>query len=244
MVKAAPYSFATQKYDFDYFSGSQTQVFFKDIWVDDLMRIQFAVIEKVRPVFGANSRYWDAVIGGQVMVEGRFSINFKEKAYIPIILDYARKDASLSGTPVKTDGTGYTFTGKDVPIPVSIERAKRLWDEGGLNAIKQGEDLLMTSLHWTDDWAFENQAEGLEDLLWGSEAADPNQEQFILDRPLVPIPFDIFIVYGDYTAAAENLVNHTAIKLEDCVIVGESQIIEVGGQPILETYDFIARRKK
>lgn len=52
-------------------------------------------------------------------------------------------------------------------------------------------------------------------------------------------PVDIYLTYG--IQHAHNL-NSTTKKLEQVVFVGESQNIELGGQPILEVYNFYARR--
>ena len=234
-------NYLNRRYDADYFSSAQTQMYIGDILIDDCARISYNAVERVRPVYGCNSRYWDTVVGGQVLIEGRFAINFKEKAYIPIILEYVKNKKT---PPVLSGGTGYqNRTGKgNTNKSLNIEQAKKLI---GLGREAEAEDLLFTSLHWTDDKLFENEAESLENRLWKSDGGSGSQNDYhILDRPLVPVPFDIYILYGDYSTQATDMANHTAIKLESCVIVGESQIIEIGGQPIIEVYDFIGRRKK
>jgi hypothetical protein len=52
------------------------------------------------------------------------------------------------------------------------------------------------------------------------------------------LPIDIWISYGDLEY--ENS-NHTSKKLLDVSFLGQSQIIETSGQPIIESYTFIAR---
>ena len=227
-----------KQYDQDFFSGSQAQLFFGDVLIDDAVRIQWNYTKKSRLIFGCNSKHFDSIVVGQRIVEGLFSVNFKERAYVPIILDYIQKNKVA---PVLTTGTGYTNNLSKNNIGLDIERHLQ-YSQGSL----KGEEYLLSKLHWTNDNDFEKQAEALEDRLWKSNTGSGNEALDTLDQldtPLFPIPFDIYILYGDYSKKVGNDVNHTAIKLETCVLIGESQIIEVGGQPIIETYNFIARRK-
>lgn len=239
--------FDSRQYDFDYFASSQTMIFIGDIWLDDAVRIGYNERELVKPYFGAHSRHFDTIVGGPVLVEGSLAINFKEKAYLPIILQEYRNRGSVgsSVSPIAA-GTSLGYqtanqSGKQAPIdlPVNIERALRLQSGGQLAA---AEDTVLNSLHWNDDTQFEKEAERLEDLLWASSSLVADHS--ILDQPLVPIPFSIYLLFGDYSKEATNAVNHTAVKIEDCVLAGKGQTIEISGEPVYQVYNFVARRMK
>ena len=84
--------FNTTTYEFDYFSGSQIGVYLGDILIDDIAGIQYNLSQSKRPVYGYASQYWHVVPSGQIIVEGAFSVPFKEAGYLPIILaEYSHK---------------------------------------------------------------------------------------------------------------------------------------------------------
>jgi hypothetical protein len=51
-------------------------------------------------------------------------------------------------------------------------------------------------------------------------------------------PFDIWLLYGDISNKA---ANNTIRKIIRCDIMGQEQVIDATGEPILERYQFIAR---
>jgi hypothetical protein len=107
------------------------------------------------------------------------------------------------------------------------------------------------------DDRFEEWAEVFEDVIWyGSdpenammrdrlfsgnlpERFELNDEEILSHRRADQYPnLDIWIVYGDMNRPA---ANHTVKKLLDVSFTGQSQVIEVSGEPIYEQYSFIAR---
>jgi hypothetical protein len=107
------------------------------------------------------------------------------------------------------------------------------------------------------DDKFEDWAETFEDSLWyGSDRSNPlvrdklfssniklgehiEQEDVLQHRRADQYPeMDIFITYGDIS---RNPTNHTVKKILDVSFVGQSQQIEISGQPVYEVYNFIAR---
>jgi hypothetical protein len=71
----------------DYFSGADANIYFGDIWVEEINGLNFRLEEKVMPLFGYNSHTFDVVARGARLVEGSFSINFKQAGYLQMILD-------------------------------------------------------------------------------------------------------------------------------------------------------------
>jgi len=107
------------------------------------------------------------------------------------------------------------------------------------------------------DDRFEDWAEVFEDAIWyGSDPANallrdrlfsnnipddtiPDNEMILGHRRADQYPpIDITITYGDTN---NQVANHTVKKLLDVSFVGQSQTIEVSGEPILEVYQYIAR---
>lgn len=74
-------------YNSEYFSGAQVSVYIGDVWVDDITSITFQVEQKRSPLYGYADQYFRDVAKGQVLVQGSFTINFKEAGYLFLILD-------------------------------------------------------------------------------------------------------------------------------------------------------------
>lgn len=92
-----------QTYPYDYFAGTDCKIFFGDIWVDDIVTIQYNVTQSKTPIYGYASQNFDAVARGQVLVEGTLAISFKETGYLNLIqaqLD-AQKRQSQTGIQSK-----------------------------------------------------------------------------------------------------------------------------------------------
>jgi len=107
------------------------------------------------------------------------------------------------------------------------------------------------------DDKFEDYAETFEDAIWyGSDTANALMrdklfsgnlpDRLIIDDETILShrradqypPIDIWIVYGDMNRPS---ANHTVKKLLDVSFTGQSQVIEVSGEPTYETYSFMAR---
>jgi len=107
------------------------------------------------------------------------------------------------------------------------------------------------------DNAFEDWAEVFEDAIWyGSDISNPTvrdklfsknidkktqitNENVLRHRRVDQYPqIDMWIVYGDMS---HHPANHTVKKILDLSFTGQSQSIEISGQPVYEQYNFIAR---
>jgi len=72
-------------YPYDYFSGSDCKIFLGDVWVDDIITIQFTTSQSKMPVYNFASQNFNAMNKGQIIVEGSFAISFKETGYLNTI---------------------------------------------------------------------------------------------------------------------------------------------------------------
>ena len=78
-------------YDLDYFTGSQCAVYIGDVFVDEVTNIAFKVNQSKQPIYGYASQLFNAVAPGRVLVQGQFTVNFKESGYLFIILARLKK---------------------------------------------------------------------------------------------------------------------------------------------------------
>lgn len=72
-------------YPYDYFSGIDAKVFFGDVWVDDIVTIQYTVNQNKIPIYGYASQLYDAVARGTVIVQGTLTVAFKEMGYLNLV---------------------------------------------------------------------------------------------------------------------------------------------------------------
>ena len=78
-------------YNVDYYSGAQVGIFIGDILVDEVTSMQYMVRQSRRPLYGYADTLYRAMAKGQVIVQGQFTINFKEAGYLWVILDRYQK---------------------------------------------------------------------------------------------------------------------------------------------------------
>jgi hypothetical protein len=71
-----------QRFNNDYFSGADVRIYFGDIWIDEITSLQFDLREQVQPIYGYASYTWDKVARGTRIIQGSFSINFRESFYL------------------------------------------------------------------------------------------------------------------------------------------------------------------
>ncbi len=98
---------------------------------------------------------------------------------------------------------------------------------------------------------FMHLAKVYEDVIWGEKdkGSYPEYNQIwpadVQQSRNIPDGFNILITYGDTSGNEARTLNDqlqsTTKSLVGVHLTGESQIIQVGGQPTQEQYDFIAR---
>lgn len=218
-------------YSANYYSGSDIRIYFGDTWIDEITNIDFTLQEQVAPIFGYASFTWDRVARGSRYVSGTFSINFKETAYLQTIMNSLRSDIE------KDSVTGY-FSKAD-------------WDK----------NLTVEQLIEQNKQDFHELANDLETSFWGEEGATQvsrvqKQEKTTFFYPnlrsesvagldqaeLAKNGFNIVIAYGgDYMSGRAVDSHETVQVLMGVQLTGVSQQIGQNGQPIQETYQFIAK---
>lgn len=74
-------------YNVDYFSGAQCAIYIGDTWVDEVTSLSYVVSQDRTPLYGYADQLFSAVSKGQVIIQGEFTINFKEAGYLFLLLD-------------------------------------------------------------------------------------------------------------------------------------------------------------
>jgi len=219
----------------EYYSGCDIQVFFRDIWVDDIVTVTFTPSQQKAPIYGFASQQFDAVAPGTFIVRGSFTIAFKSKDYLGSILKAIEERPSTRQTPT---------------LPRNQQNAGLATSAEAFGRFKPG-----TRGFRLEDWAqglpsspqFAQITEALETTFWGASDKRTRTRSPRIDEhdKLVPGPlpgrigqgFDILISYG--TEASRR---HTVNSLHQVHIDGgPSTTFTPDGNPIAEVYSFFAR---
>ena len=94
-------------YNVEYFSGAQVSLYIGDVWVDEVTTLSYSIMQNRTPIYGYASTLYDAVSEGHVLVQGTFTINFKESGYLWLILN--RYKQHFKGGGSLTDAGGDPF---------------------------------------------------------------------------------------------------------------------------------------
>ena len=181
-------------YEYDWFSGSQINLMIGDVLIDSCVGLQFKVDQSKTPVYGYASQYYSFAADGKVLVQGSFSIAFKEAGYLfwPMRRFINREaEGEWTSPRYSTDKEGniihgYDLTKSDGTFLNEAQKARRKevmkanveqmakWQHG--DNLKAGSEYnnFWLELGAMEDDKFEDWAEVFEDAIWyGSDPANP-----------------------------------------------------------------------
>lgn len=102
-------------YDLDYFSSQQAALYIGDVFVDEVTSFSYTVQQNKTPIYGYASQLFDAVSNGIVVIQGQFSVNFKESGYLWLILHrYKRFANAIDDTISRYNNVKDQFTAAEV----------------------------------------------------------------------------------------------------------------------------------
>lgn len=245
-------------------SGSQVAIYIGSILIDEVTSLSFAVQQPKQPIYGYADTYYRTVSKGQLIIQGSFTINFKEAGYLWLALNEYRRltGKSIPLNPFKdtdeiqrnnvekiiqhNDNEDKYFTMLRTQAIASLVADKLIVQQEQAHNMLTGFPGGGRNPNNSSLGEAEDVFESFEDYIWGgSDQAqgtikkgwDVTQNR----RPDDPVlnGFNIYIAFGDYIG--DNSLNHTIRKLEDVHITGWGQEIVINGLPIQEQYQFIAR---
>jgi hypothetical protein len=248
-------------YNVEYFSGCQVAVYIGDIYVDEITSIGFEISQARAPIYGYASRLFDAMSEGNVLVQGTFTINFKEAGYLWLVLNRYRE---MVKRPLKNvqpyhsrDEVNRQNIERILNSDVStIERNTYLASLAGAYVLAPDRDPATRSEVLADLQGYpnvsraiapykegilgkaENIFEEFENQVWERQGEELDELTRRCDDPALN-PFDIYIVYGDFVGSDYD--NHTIQRLRNVYITGTAKQVVIDGNPIQEQYSFFAR---
>jgi len=254
----------TKIYDLDYFTGSTMFLYIGDVWVDEVTSLQYTCQQQKTPLYGYASQLFDDTSAGHVLVQGAFSVNFKEQGYLWAVLRrYFSMNAADAGVrPAKNDSSLMHKPSKD-----GTNLMPRMLDENGVRVGSHGNSISRATIERLTqgdatrgekykfyhelasystfsvknpkDKKFEDIVEAFEDEVWNPNTANSKLNNQIrrTDRNEFD-GFDMYVVFGNYANAQ---ANHTVRKIIGVRLTGESKQVIIDGSVVQEQYSFVAQ---
>jgi hypothetical protein len=220
------------EYKDQYFSGVQSKIFFGNVWVDDIVTINWDLVEQKAPLYGYASDKYDAVARGTQIVQGVFTIAFKHKDYINVILD-----------ALNARGEGK----RNILERLKENKARKAYEARQQGKAKYGPPVTTNYARILDDALKEDSGADysgmrtfLEDRIWGQIIQGLREQPIDKDKNLQTIVsgFDIVATYGNPTNHPDEWTSKT---INDCHVTGIRQILQPTGEPVLEAYTFFGK---
>lgn len=109
-----------------YYSAVDAELFFGDIFIDEVTNISWAVQQQAMPLFGYNSFTFDDVAVGSRMVQGTFAVNFTKSNYLMSI----QNDKEFNAISRRTYGVDNPHEGVFSSSNPKRRLGLPLWDHG------------------------------------------------------------------------------------------------------------------
>jgi hypothetical protein len=217
-----------------YYSGSQAKVFFGNVWVDDIVTIQWDLVEQKAPLYGYASEKYDAVARGTQIVQGVFTIAFKHKDYITVILDHLNSRGEARANVLQR------LRENKARKAYEARAQSRAQNETAFPKTTNYERILDDALREGSGADFQGMKTFLEDRIWGQISQGLQEQALDKDKLLQTIVsgFDVVVTYGNTTNHSSEWTSKT---IADCHITGIRQLLNPTGEPILEAYTFFGK---
>lgn len=218
----------------EYFSGSQASIFMGDVWIDDIVEWQCSIGANATPIYGYGQTFFSHAAQGRVLVQGSFTINFKEPNYIFAALAKYRVDPYLSATTQQQD-----FLKLDNIKEASFEDKRKSLDDFFYQNNKSLEFNNRSDRNNLSFGTYNGKVTGnvLKNsrLLGFDDEYSYNRAEELVNDFAVPT-FDIKIGYG--TELNSDTIGEKIIGIK---LIGKGKVISANGEPLKETYRFFAR---
>lgn len=207
-----------------YFTATLARIYIGNLFVDEVHSVQFVLQQNRSPVYGYASRFADAYSTGRSLVQGQIIVNYVHPGYLRTILqEYHRLFLARNSVP---DEASYI-----------------------LSARSDRRQLLSSGISESDP-AVQRLDRRIQELLLSARPEDVarvrDQEQRQLAEFRDVADFGDQVVYQDIVfdlqAEVGQGVNKMVRRLEKCVLGTNDMVFAQDGQPLQESYSFVARR--
>jgi len=254
-----------REYYTEFYSGQQVQVYINDVLLD-LVAIGWNATQNKMPVYGFASQIYDAVAEGTFLINGEFTLAFKDVAMMHFISRHIKGqeyDAETHAANIKklralpSASVIYEMGPGSIGLTPVVARTQELTvDEEG-NVVSDGtKGKIYVSKNRIEDLFggsdnFDDLCDALEDSIWGigdyyknkyKRADETDKEQkhdsYGISHDVAGKGFNLLITYGNPNNSESE---HTMKVLNDVHILSSAQSIDPNAGFIIETFSFFAR---
>lgn len=251
-----------------YWSGLDANVFIGDIFVEEIVQVQYQIVEQVTPYYGYANYTAQRMHRGQRVISGSFLLNFKQSGYLFSLINTLTTDRlDAANVPLSTDPVApeQNFSPAKNTLINSIDFIKQAFNNPSLIHSTPSVTPAMTerikryaqqrATYWNND----------PKTNWGPKETEFFGKLPSSRRPLYAGPKEgltLKIVYGNPSAPSQMLhrnalgqyertnasedyfsygIVSTVELLSGVEITGLSKVVDDSGRPTMEQYSFIAR---
>ena len=231
---------STERYQTNYYSGSQVAIFMGNVWLSDISMIEFNLMQKKMPFYGYKSQLFDTMAKGTQLIEGVFSVAYTHTNWLNMAMSKYLEftsNAGLNAQVTQNDIELFLKQLKSGDVD-QIDFSTLSYKTGSLIPIQKPEDSKFANSN------FDTKTNELINFFWGNTSTNGSVNKVISPDNLPS--FDITITFGNYpkdrpAAQDEFLSSHTVKVLSNIEITGYSMQLAITGEPIQEVYTFFAR---
>jgi len=254
-----------REYYTEFYSGQQVRAYINDVLLD-LVAIGWNATQNKMPVYGFASQLFDAVAEGTFIVNGEFTLAFKDIATMHFINQHIRGqeyDAEIYAANIKklrtlpSASVLYEMGPGSVGLTPIVGKIQELTiDEEG-NVVPDGtKGKIYVSKNRIEDLFggpdnFDDLCDALEDSIWGigdyyknkyrrADEIDKERkyDSYGIGYDTAGKGFNLLITYGNPNNSESE---HSLKVLNDVHILGSAQSIDPNAGFIIETFSFFAR---
>lgn len=223
-----------KRLNFEYYCGSQAQLYFGDVFIDECVYVGWNLSSAKIPIYGYSQRKYSTLAEGPIEVSGTFGLNFKENAYLYIIQAYiAEKNDTL---PREAQARK-----RRIERLLEVNHSER---EGVRNpGVGHQMQKTVNALATASDSVFQAIANEMEDVVWGVGGKNGRLADVLPhvgDRTRAD-EFPSFDIYATFGNTEDPLAPSTVIKIEDVELTSRRMQYTIDGSPIVEHWSFIGR---
>lgn len=247
-----------------YYSGLDCRIYFNDIFVDELLSVQYTLQEAVAPLFSYASYTYDVLMHGARRVQGTFTMNYKREGYLFELLK-SLEDAPETTVRNFNDSEAFRIARTGT---ATVETFLALAARGG-NIVRDERGNIKA-----DPSLIRNLSREFETAIWNRGGIDGTEDRFSREfvrglnerlspqRPRFQVEgeFNISLQFGsipfkhrirnehpgdkgqqERATSEENIEVGTLKRILGVALTGVESTIDNSGRNVLETYQFIAR---
>jgi hypothetical protein len=213
-----------------YFTATQSLIYIVNLYIDEVVNLQYTYQANRVPIYGYSSTDVDAFGQGKGLVQGQFAINMVTEGYLYVALDQYSKKMNTQVTSATVNNinrlsnainnfsSGNTTLGSLSAPDSSQTSTNNQMKQNALNAIDQ----LAANLG----------PEGIQQAKSQLKANNAYQNAIRLR-----IPFNIVI---NFTGGGRTITK----TLSECVLTSNDMVLDQSGEVVLDGYGFLARSVK